>query len=458
MCSDTTGDDVAVVAFDFASRGLMGLTALPEVVDVATGDDLEAVTRRLTQLDAELERRRRLLSDAGAEHLTAYHRDHPDTRRAVPRIIVLIDGFGGLQSTLMESGGSMSMASTEEWGERVQRLVIDGRQVGIHTVITADRRNAVPSRIHAAVANRLILRHADENGYAEHSITGDRAKNLDLSPGRGLVDGAALVQIASVSADPSARAQQSELAALAERFGRPDTSVLASDRLPELLRHDQVAGATDTAPYRAVMGVADISGAPVVVDLDWSSLVISGPARSGRSTAALAAARSLGEHHELTIAGPSSSPLSGWANGLAGTDETRMAFGRPDELTPVLQQLADRVQAGTCERPPVLVIDDADTLDDPTLAPLWDRLTQLDDLRIVMALEQRAMTGYTTSAMVTAARRTRRMLVLQPDDPADFLQTTGVRLPSRPGVRMVPGRGILLADRQPSILQVPTAP
>ena len=458
VSQDSAGGDVAIVALDFASRGLMGLAELPEVVDVATGDDLEAVTRRLVQLDGELERRRRLLSDAGAEHLTAYHRDVPGARDAVPRIIVLIDGFGGLQSTLMESSGTVSMTAVEEWGDRVQRLVVDGRQVGIHTVITADRRNAVPSRIHSAVSNRLILRHADENGYAEHAIGAERARHLALSPGRGLLDGATLVQVASVSGDPSARAQQLAIGALAEQLERPAPTVLVGGRLPDLLDRRP---ATPSRAFRAEVGLADVSGSPVELDLDWSHAAVCGPARSGRSTALDHLATGLGVHHDLTIVGPAQSALRrrfGEAAELAGVDPRRVAFGWADELAPVLDRLATQVAAGAAGRPPILVVDDADALDDPALAALWERLVHADGLRIVMSLEQRSMSGYTTSAVVNAARRARRLLMLQPDDPAEFLQVTGVRLPTRPGLRAVPGRGVLLADRQPTIVQVPVVP
>jgi hypothetical protein len=45
--------------------------------------------------------------------------------------------------------------------------------------------------------------------------------------------------------------------------------------------------------------------------------------------------------------------------------------------------------------------------------------------------------------------------VLQPDDPTEFLQLTGVKSPARPGVRWVPGRGVLIVDRRPTIIQVP---
>ena len=73
-------DDVAIVAFDFASRALGSLHPLPQVVDVATGDDLEAVTRLIALLDAELDRRRLLLATARAENLSAYNRAAPVAR------------------------------------------------------------------------------------------------------------------------------------------------------------------------------------------------------------------------------------------------------------------------------------------------------------------------------------------------------------------------------------------
>jgi len=52
----------------------------------------------------------------------------------------------------------------------IQAVITDGRQVGIHTVITADRRNAIPSRLHASISNRLMLRQADETSHSEHGI------------------------------------------------------------------------------------------------------------------------------------------------------------------------------------------------------------------------------------------------------------------------------------------------
>ena len=93
--------------------------------------------------------------------------------------------------------------------------------------VTADRYNAVPSRIHSAVACRIVLRHADVSAYSDHGIPGERARNLDLPPGRGLLQGSTLVQIASVSKDPAAKSQGDRIVAFADRLGRERTSRVA---------------------------------------------------------------------------------------------------------------------------------------------------------------------------------------------------------------------------------------
>ncbi len=86
---------------------------------------------------------------------------------------------------------------------------------------------------------------------------------------------------------------------------------------------------------------------------------------------------------------------------------------------------------------------------------LSDYLPQkLDDLRVIAAIETRSLSGYTTHPLMTALRRARRLLILQPDDPTDVMQAAGVKAPIRPGQRMTPGRGILVADRVASVIQV----
>jgi DNA segregation ATPase FtsK/SpoIIIE, S-DNA-T family len=433
-------ESVATVCFDFASRGLAGLRTLPSVIDVATGDDLEAVTRHLVTLDRELVRRRDLLARANAEHLTAYNESHAP----LPRIVVLIDGIGAMFDAISDTGSFLSGA--ESWADRLSRIVVDGRQVGIHTVMTADRRNAVPSRLHAAIGNRLVLRHADESAYADHGIGPTVARSLDLAPGRGLGPSMAMVQIATVGADPAGRAQVDAIARLAAAIASPRTGVLASRPLPDASPRADLDAAI-VGEHEVAFGIVDVTGETAVLDLRWSHVLVAGPPRSGRSSALATIAAGLADRYDVVCVGAS-------ASGLAGSTPGAAAFGRSDEIVPALDRIVNVLSMGAPRRPMALVVDDLDALDDPMLSAAFERVLATDQVRIVAAVESRALSGFTTNALLVELKRARRQLVLRPDDPAEFVQATGVKLPQRPGLIWTAGRGVLIADRIPQVVQV----
>ena len=438
---------MVLLGLDFASRGLGALASLAQVVDVATGDDLEAVTRHLAVLFDELQRRRRLLADAHAEHLTAYNERHDP----LPRIVLLVDGFGGFMSTFGDTsrgGGGMSSAvPLESWIERLVTIVVDGRQVGIHTVITADRRNAVPARIHAAVGSRLIMRHADENGYNEHGISSTRAKQLDLSPGRGLWDGGATVQIAAVARDPSARGQGDAIADFASLLGSDAPCVLASHALGDDVPVERL-GSVPSAPLHVPLGVADITGAPVVVDLTWSNLTVAGPPRSGRSTV-LDTAAAVARRAPMRCGRSARRRARSISTSCTTVRSASPTSSRPSSNGSPTCSCSARPDGHDCCSSTTSI---GSTI--RRCNPLWDQLADHDDFRMIATIENRSMTGYTASGMLNLARRSRRVLILRPDDAGDFLQMTGIKPPIRPGLAMPPGRGVLVADREPTVMQV----
>ncbi len=442
-CAD---GEVALLGFDFASRGLAGLRELGIVHDVATADDPEAVTRHIVMLEHEIARRRILLGAANAEHLSGYNERHAP----LPRIVVLVDGFGGMVDCFGEQVGFGAHAG-DAWTERLVRIVVDGRQVGVHAVITSDRRNAVPAKLHAAIANRLVLRHADEAAYADHGISAAVVRGLDLPPGRALWRGTTTVQIASVSTDPSAHAQSEAIARIGSGRSCAAPPVLASERLPETVLTEVVASRTSgshVGRHRIAFGVVDVSGAAAVLDIADSHAVVVGSPRSGRSTALATIAAALERDHDVHRIGPATC-------GLARHGGRRTAFGRT-EVADLLERIDNVLAMGEPLRPVVLVVDDVEGIDDPMLAPLWERLGERETLRIVAGTESRTFTGFTTSPLLTRLKRTRRLLVLQPEDPTDFLQLTGRKMPYRPGVTTVPGRGVLLTDRAAVTVQVAT--
>ena len=437
---DGPADDVVIFGLDFASRALRSIESLPHVAAIGTGDDLEAVTRIIALLGGELDRRRSLLADAQAETLTAYK---AQGKRA-PRILLLVDGYPNLAAAFTGGGYSNPL---DQWLDLFHRIILDGRQVGIHTVLTADRRGGVPALIQSAIANRVVLRQADETGYGDHGIPLTRARALDLAPGRGLWQAQRLVQFACVAETGDGSAQAAALVAhAAEMVAAGSAPAIRSAPLPEVV---DLAPAVPDRPLSVALGLADLTLQPVAVDLTHSHFLVAGLPRSGRSSAAMVAAGALrAAGVDLWIVGPAGSPLAG-LSGASGS-----AFGRPEVLVPVLDELATLLDTFSPTQPRLLVVDDLDAFDDPVVNGLWEKLAKADDLRVIATIETRNHAGFSMNALLNEVRKARRSLFLQPDDPVEFFQMTGVKPPIRPGTPMPPGRGVLLVDRKPILIQV----
>src|SRR4029453_1665683 len=158
----------------------------------------EQVTRLLTVLDREIEQRRLDLAAARAENLGAL-RERTGSAR-FPRIVVLLDGYSGFHSTF-------DRADRFAWLTLLQRIVSAGRQVGVHCVLTTDRRMGVPSTLLSAISARCALRMATPDELNALGVPSKIAKDAELPNGRGFVDGTTEVQVACVSDDPSGVAQ-----------------------------------------------------------------------------------------------------------------------------------------------------------------------------------------------------------------------------------------------------------
>ena len=422
-----------VVVFDGRSSGLAEFAASVGVTAAVPASDLEAMTRWIIALEDQVGRRRRA-QDSG---------DRSSSRR----ILLVLHGFEGLMGTLVDGGGGRRAGSTpvggEPWVERLLRLVVDGTDVGIASVVTVGRRGEVPSRVESSLGTRIVLRTSEPGAWVDHGIVARDVQ--DLVPGRGhlvRVDGGpTLVQVARCGSNGALVAPPSD---------RSDS--LRSRRLPD--RAPISAWARPPAPASAPgvveIGVADVTGDAVVVDLERSDFVVFGPPGSGRSTALAVVAATLAAQSVATgappvvVLGPCDGPFA-VLRGRAG-------------IMVIDDAIDDRVDAvrsgGAFGSGPsgVVVIDDADHLDADGRVTV--ALAGAHGVRLMVAVEQRSMGGYSSNALVVRARRSRRMLALTPDDPTEFLQATGVRWPVRPGLSLPPGRGVLVVDRVPTVLQV----
>jgi DNA segregation ATPase FtsK/SpoIIIE, S-DNA-T family len=262
---------VQVYCLDFASGALGALATLPHVGSVVDGSDVERIQRLLRTLDGEMDRRAAAFSAASAASVQEY-RELRDPR--MPRILVLIDNYPEFKKDWEVAPGRGPFYRI------FMRILGEGRTLGIHTVITADRGNAVPSAVAANISRRVILRMGDPSQYM---LLGAPRDILDeqSGPGRAVVDGHE-AQIAVLGGTANVVEQTKALAALGDRLRAEGVRDLPEiGALPTMVPIDEMPATVNGMP---VFGVADDTLAPHPFE-PIGSFVISGPPSSGRTNA-----------------------------------------------------------------------------------------------------------------------------------------------------------------------------
>ncbi len=432
---DASPQDVEVYVLDFAGRGLEALRDLPHVAGVAAGDDLEQATRMLMHLNAEVTRRQQLLADHRAENLTALNAQRPD--EPVSRLMLVLDGYEAFDRTF-ERGDLYT------WSELLVETVLAGRAVGLHLMASADRRIAVPAALSNSISGRIILRTADTDGLVDLGIPTDIARDARLGDGRALLPGGTTLQVALVGDDVGNKAQTAALEAHARRSAR-DLEI----RLPELpddLDATDLPDPDPSLPLTFTLGVADLTGAPITCDVRLQHLSVIGPGESGRSTALRRAATDLDARGtDVWVATDPISPLAKIA-----LPDGRLVTGK-DEQAALFEAVAQAADGG--DRPQVLVIDRGENVADAAQFAL-DKLTNHERVRVLAGFEGATMSSFSQPPWMGPFKRTRRMLLLQPDDLGDLGTLTSLRIRLRPGQAFPAGRGVLITGREWHLVQV----
>lgn len=434
---DATPDEVALFVLDCASRSLAPLRALPHVAEVATGDDIESITRLITLLTAEVDRRRLLLTDLSvqAETLTAYL----EKGRKLPRVVLLVDGFQNL-GPILGTVKPMEVGPLDWFGE-FQRVITDGRQFGIHTIITTDRRIAVPALLQSSIGSRLVLRQTDDGGYMDYGISSQMSRGLVLPNGRGLW-GDQLLQIGVVSDDPAGAAQGQAIADYAAGLGGEVPVELQTAPPPDTVSIPLLASSHHAFP----LGRRDVSGDLVEVSIEHHGFVVSGPPRSGRTTALRNIATSLiaAGHQVWSI---------GLGDALGGTG--RHCGPKVAEAGELLDELATLCEALPGDRPYVLIVDDVDRYEEAMEVSMpYERIVKTEECVLIGACETNNLSGYTQSALIGDLRKQPSKMLLRPENASEIMQYTNARAQLRPGFQLSAGRGVLVVDREASLVQV----
>ena len=306
------GGPVQVYALDFASGGLRMLESLPHIGAVISGDDSERVTRLIKRLRGMIDERVLRYGAVRASTVVEYRTlaGKPDE----PRILLLIDGMATFRQEYE------FVALSGPFNQFLQ-VLSDGRQVGIHVVVSADRPGSISPSVSASFQRKVTLRLTDENDYAMIDTPAD-ILSPSSPPGRAVIDQLE-AQIAVFGGTPNVADQARAIERLAQTMrdkGVPNAPGV--ERLADEIRLSEIANAV---PGAVVIGVADDDLLPFAIRPE-GAFMLTGPPSSGRSTALTMLAQSL--RTALPDAGlyyfgnaRSALPkLAGWTKAAAGPD------------------------------------------------------------------------------------------------------------------------------------------
>lgn len=421
------GGPVQVYAVDFGAGSLRMLEQLPHVGAVIKGDDLERVARLFRMLKNQLDDRALRFAAVSASNVAEYRVLAGQPQEA--RILLLIDGYPSFRENF-ESQGNRA-----QWYDVFRDILTDGRQLGMHVALTADRGGAVPSSVAASIQRKIVLRLADEDGYRMLDSPADVLSSTS-PPGRAIVDGLE-TQIAVLGGSPVVSEQSANVARLAEAMIR--AGAVPAPTIGSLPVEYPQSSLPDRIADFPVLGIGESELLPIGFD-PVGAMVLSGPPASGRSTAFLAIARSFQRFDpaaRLYYIGNARSPLSrdsGWAH-TATNAESAAALA-----TELLAAVAS--EGGT--RIGIFVESLGDFSQSAADSPLTDLLKAVNRSDHFL-LAEGDQSGWSSGwGMVGEAKAGRRGLLLQPES-TDGDMILNTPLPRSTRSEFPPGRGVYVA-------------
>ncbi|MEU4926974.1 FtsK/SpoIIIE domain-containing protein [Streptomyces yokosukanensis] len=434
--------DVHLYGIDCGNGALNALTRLPHCGAVVGRNQLERVVRLFTRISAELSSRQDMFAEQGYADIGEQRAAAPESER-LPHIVVLLDRWEGWLPTLGEyNHGDLT--------DQLMAMMREGASVGVHMVITGDRQ-LLSGRISSLTEDKYGLRLADRGDFSMLGINGRKVPE-EIPPGRAFrAETAAETQFALLCEDTTGQGQAAALITIGDAAAARDAGVPRSlrpfrvDVLPSRISFADAWAmrdpATYTSPLWSVVGVGGDELTAHGPDLAQGvpAFVIGGPAKSGRSTVLLSMARSyLAQGVRLVLAAPRPSPL----RELAGQEGVLQVFtGRDideDELEEAIGSVAP-------EQPVVVLVDDAEVLDDCDAEDVLKRIVERgveQGLAVVIAGdEEEICDGF--SGWQVDMKKARRGILLSPQDTSAG-ELIGIRTTrSMVGGLVTPGRGML---------------
>ncbi len=422
---ERTGYDIpSIYCLDFAGRGMRMVESLPHVGGVVIDDDPERVRRVLTDLQVVLDERTEAFSQVKASNLGEYREACPEER--TNRIYLLIDGYPAFHEMF-------EPVENERWIKLVRRFILEGRQVGIHVVLTAPRREAIYSATVRVIGRWLVLRQISVDDYRSLEVAIDILD--EKSPPGRVIENDNVAQMAILGGEGSTERQANAMQDLADRLDAAGVEPAPPVRvLPPLISRAEL-------PSPAAIGVRDSDFGGYQPPDRFKVFLISGPRASGKSTAlsAIGLAASADEVFFLSPKPPTVPTDASW----------KVAVGQ-EEIEDAIYPL---LSPGEGSR--LVLIDDAYPLFEMGL-PV-DQLAEAangGNLQVALVLEDtRARSGYDPFARSLTAHKLGLLLSPSPLEDGEIF---GLALPRVRSHLWPPGRGYGIAGQAIETVQIAT--
>lgn len=173
LAAERSPAELNIYLMDFGRGGLRAVSRLPHcgaTIDASQTDRVAALFRMIRSLMGE--RQDKLNQYASLVDYNAQHRDNPELM--FPSIMIVVDNFAEFRENYENMMGELIT------------LVRDGRQFGIHFILTASQMGDIPSKLFNLLGQRMVFTMADASQYGD--IVGRGALPLPNVPGRGLIN------------------------------------------------------------------------------------------------------------------------------------------------------------------------------------------------------------------------------------------------------------------------------